>query len=123
MPQRIGGSRLTAIGTSQLSKRASSTATAGLGIKVNNQLIDLTAVNGLEIPSDVRITTSNTPRPAVGLRRADDSRDTQAVFDRSSDRGESGEGCARDTAVGIGGGTGWGEMRGNRSCRKLRLRQ
>ena len=39
----------------------SGTVTAGLGIKVNNALIDFTAVNGLDIPSDVRVTTSNTP--------------------------------------------------------------
>jgi hypothetical protein len=39
----------------------SGTITAGLGIKVNNSLIDFTAVNGLDIPSDVRVMTSNTP--------------------------------------------------------------
>ena len=39
----------------------SGTVTAGLGIKVNNALIDFTAVNGLDIPSDVRVTASNTP--------------------------------------------------------------
>jgi hypothetical protein len=37
------------------------TITAGLGIKVNNSLIDFTAVNGLDIPSDVRVMTSNAP--------------------------------------------------------------
>ena len=38
----------------------SGTVTGGLGIKVNNQLIDFTAVNGFDIPSDVRVMTSNT---------------------------------------------------------------
>ena len=39
----------------------SGNVTAGVGIKVNNTLIDFTAVNGLAIPSDVRVTASNTP--------------------------------------------------------------